>query len=291
MNLLEASEFLLREAGASLHVRDIARRAEEQGLVETACVHALDLFYEGLERSIEQAGSDSAVVRVGEGIYALRQWEEAVGPAPETEAFGLPPKGEAEPFAEPIELEPELELSFERMPAWRPALQQVQALLRQRPATPFYARVQGFLQGLFGWGVLNMLGSIALRFRRGSKVSSGLASALFSWGSAHALVSMATMKRVADDDAMVTNGTIGRKALDQRMNWYRDSVEALSIVGTIVGAVGLLLGVFCRRDSRTRGRGLGMLTQGAFLVTLTGAIRFLREHRESAPQPDDSLDL
>jgi len=291
MNLLEAAQSLLRQAGVPLHVRDIAQSAEEQGLIEMANVRSLDLVHEGLLRAIENAGDDSPIVQVGSSVFALREWEEAEEYAPETEPLpARTPDHGTVPSVEPIELEPELELSFERLPPWQSVFDRVQTLVRQRPQTPFYARSQGFLLGLFGWGVLNVLGGLALAFRPKSKFKSGLAATLLSWGSANALTSLVGMERVAEDDAQVASGEVSRKSLDRRMAWYREATEILSTVGALAGIAGLVLGLFSHRDSRTRGRGLGLLTQGSFLATLTAANRFLDQQRATAPESMEGPD-
>ena len=81
MTFLEAAYSVLKAAGEPLHFREITKRALERGLIETkgktpaASLNAeitLDL------KHAEASGETPTFVRVGKGIVALSEWDQAV---------------------------------------------------------------------------------------------------------------------------------------------------------------------------------------------------------------------
>lgn len=80
----EAAHQILTQAGQPLHHREITERALEQGLVETSGKTPAATMSARLSVSVRQ--EDSPFVRVGRGVYGLKEWPEVEAeerPAPQ----------------------------------------------------------------------------------------------------------------------------------------------------------------------------------------------------------------
>ena len=262
MNLLDTAEHLLRQAGGPLHVAEITRQAAEQGLMAVP-VHSVDLVYAGLQRAIGEAGPRSPVVQRESGILALREWTSSATAARLDRCPGR------------LVVEVEAEASPSRPAATARALgAHVLSLIRQRPRQPAHARVHGYLRGLLGWGILNILGGLTLALRPRGSVSAGLSSTLLDWGSGQAALALGGLAQVQSEDRDAAAGILDGEALAERAGWYDQIGHALAVLGGVALVLGLLLGLTGRRAPRTRGRALGLLTQGSFLLTLFGLARW-----------------
>ena len=167
-----------------LHVREIAGRAAEEGLIETP-VYAVDTVYTGLRRAIAEAGTGSPVVETPPGTFTLREWQPVADEALRTSARITV---ELEQGGEPLSTRPEREPQA----IWS----HVAALVREEPALPLYARAHAYLRGLLAWGVLNVLGGLALVFRPRSSLAAGLSSALLDWGASQAALALVGLDQV-----------------------------------------------------------------------------------------------
>jgi len=270
MELLEAAERLLVEAGGPLHVREIAGRAAEEGLIETP-VYAVDTVYTGLRRAIAEAGTGSPVVETPPGTFTLREWQPVADEALRTSARITV---ELEQGGEPLSTRPEREPQA----IWS----HVAALVREEPALPLYARAHAYLRGLLAWGVLNVLGGLALVFRPRSSLAAGLSSALLDWGASQAALALVGLDQVHSEDRDAAAGILDGPALAERRAWYRQAEYALAVGGAVAAVVGLVFGLLGKQRPRTRGRALGILTQGSFLVTLSLVDRLL--HRREGQE-------
>ena len=74
---LEAAKAALEEAGEALHYTDITRRALQRGWIETKGATPEATMRARLTTALNDLGDDAEIVRVGRGIWALREW----GPA------------------------------------------------------------------------------------------------------------------------------------------------------------------------------------------------------------------
>ncbi|NLD74579.1 MAG: hypothetical protein GX649_17910 [Chloroflexi bacterium] len=272
MNLLEAAERLLREAQEPLHVREIAARAAERGLI-SGPAHSIDLVYAGLRRAIEGAGEGSPVVQAGPGAFALREWPAAA------------PRADTESRPETVtritvEIEQE-EAPAEAMPLAPQTIgAHIVSLVREQPEHPLFARVHAYLRGLLGWGALNVLGGLALVFRPRSSMAAGLSSALLDWGAAQAALAVVGLEQVQNEDRDAADGILDEPAIAERRAWYRQAADALAAAGAVATILGLVFGLSGRQRARTRGRALGILTQGSFLITLSLVDRLLHRPNE-----------
>jgi len=85
MTFLDAAHEILKQAGQPLHYREIARRALEQGLIESRGKTPEATMNAQLAVNIkraEEGGPPSPFVRVGQGVFGLREWGEAVPTTP-----------------------------------------------------------------------------------------------------------------------------------------------------------------------------------------------------------------
>ena len=160
MNLLEAAERLLREAQEPLHVREIAARAAERGLI-SGPAHSIDLVYAGLRRAIEGAGEGSPVVQAGPGAFALREWPAA---APRADTESRPET------VTRITVEIEQEEAVEAMPRRRRPSGRTSSPGPRSPSIPCLP-AHAYLRGLLA-SALNVL-RLALVFRPRSSMAAG----------------------------------------------------------------------------------------------------------------------
>ncbi len=72
MNFRDAAFTVLREEGKPLHYEEIARLAEERGYITSAGKTPADSLSTELSRDMRNHGTRSAFVKVGRGIYALK---------------------------------------------------------------------------------------------------------------------------------------------------------------------------------------------------------------------------
>lgn len=267
MKLLDAAERLLVEAGGPLHVREIARRAAEEGLIGTS-VLAVDTVYAGLQRAVAEAGAGAPVIETPPGTFTLRDWRGVAEEAEEADRrITVELEPEEEPFAASSAQEP------------RALWAHVVALVREEPALPLYARAHAYLRGLLAWGALNVLGGLALIFRPRSSLAAGLSSALLDWGASQAALALVGLDQVHSEDRDAAAGILDEPALAERRAWYRQAEYALGAAGAVAAIVGLVFGLLGKQRPRTRGRALGILTQGSFLVTLSLVDRLLHRAR------------
>jgi len=88
MTFLDAAHEILKLAGQPLHYREIARQALEQGLIESRGKTAEATINAQLAVNIkraEEGGSLSPFVRVGRGVFGLREWGEIMPTTPTTD--------------------------------------------------------------------------------------------------------------------------------------------------------------------------------------------------------------
>ncbi len=88
MIFLEAAHEILKQAGHPLHYREIARRALEQGLIESRGKTPEATMNAQLAVNIkraEESGPPSPFVRVDRGVFGLREWGEVMPPPPTAE--------------------------------------------------------------------------------------------------------------------------------------------------------------------------------------------------------------
>lgn len=88
MTFLDAAHEILRQAEQPLHYREITRRALEQGLIESRGKTPEATMNAQLATNIKRAvegGPPSRFVRVGRGVFGLREWGETVPIAPTTD--------------------------------------------------------------------------------------------------------------------------------------------------------------------------------------------------------------
>jgi len=88
MTFLDAAHEILKQAGQPLHYREITRRALERRLIETKGKTPEATMNAQLAVNIkraEEGGPPSPFVRVGRGVFGLREWEETAPTTPTTE--------------------------------------------------------------------------------------------------------------------------------------------------------------------------------------------------------------
>jgi len=88
MTFLDAAHEILKQAGQPLHYREITRRALEQGLTESRGKTPEATMNAQLAVNIKRAaegGPSSRFVRVGRGVFGLREWGETVPATPATD--------------------------------------------------------------------------------------------------------------------------------------------------------------------------------------------------------------
>lgn len=88
MTFLDAAYEILKQAGQPLHYREITERALAQGLITTAGKTPEATMNAQLAINIkraEEGGPPTPFVRVGRGIFGLREWGETAPTAPTTE--------------------------------------------------------------------------------------------------------------------------------------------------------------------------------------------------------------
>jgi len=88
MTFLDAAHEILKLAGQPLHYREIARQALERGLIESRGKTPEATMNAQLATNVKRAaesGSPSRFVRVGRGVFGLREWGETVPTTPTTD--------------------------------------------------------------------------------------------------------------------------------------------------------------------------------------------------------------
>lgn len=88
MTFLDAAYKILIQAGHPLHYREIIRRALKQGLIESRGKTPEATLNAQLNVSIKRAdegGPPSLFVRVGQGVFGLKEWGEAMLTTPTTD--------------------------------------------------------------------------------------------------------------------------------------------------------------------------------------------------------------
>jgi restriction system protein len=88
MTFLDAAHGILKQAGQPLHYREIARRALEQGLIESKGKTPEATMNAQLATKIKRAAEDdppSLFVRVSRGVFGLREWGETMPTTPTIE--------------------------------------------------------------------------------------------------------------------------------------------------------------------------------------------------------------
>ncbi|MHB1295071.1 MAG: winged helix-turn-helix domain-containing protein [Anaerolineae bacterium] len=151
---------------------------------------------------------------------------------------------------------------------WQSVPEQAGGLLAREPEHPYFVQIYTALRGMLAWGLCSVLSSLALLFGKQGPFLAGLATQWLLWGSANTVVAINGLDNVLRQDAAVSAGQVTRKTMDARSAWYTQ----LFALGTGLGLGTLLIGLVLRnaggRDSRTRGAGVGLITQGTFLLTL-----------------------
>ncbi|MHB0859041.1 MAG: winged helix-turn-helix domain-containing protein [Anaerolineae bacterium] len=151
---------------------------------------------------------------------------------------------------------------------WHAVPEQTGALLARGPAHPFFVQIYAALRGMLAWGLCSILSSLALLLGRQGPFLSGLATQWLLWGAANTVVALNGLDNVLKQDAAVSAGQVTRKTMGARAAWYTQ----LFALGTGLGLGTLLIGLVLRHagghESRTRGAGVGLITQGTFLLTL-----------------------
>jgi hypothetical protein len=125
--------------------------------------------------------------------------------------------------------------------------------------------------------VVNILGGLTLATRPRTTFASGLARSMLVGGAAQTVASLAALDEVQREDA--TLSTASADALSEAEARYTRSADVAATLGAVLAILGVVLGLLGRRSARTRGRGLGLLTQGSFLLTLASTDRWLRRRR------------
>ena len=88
MTFLDAAHEILKQAGQPLHYREIAKRALEQGLIESKGKTPKATMNAQLATNIKRAaegGRPSPFVRVGRGVFGLKEWGKAMPTTPSTD--------------------------------------------------------------------------------------------------------------------------------------------------------------------------------------------------------------
>ena len=265
MKLLDAAERLLVEAGGPLHVREIARRAAEEGLIGTS-VLAVDTVYAGLQRAVAEAGAGAPVIETPPGTFTLRDWRGVAEEAEEADRrITVELEPEEEPFAASSAQEP------------RALWAHVVALVREEPALPLYARAHAYLRGSWPGG--------AERPRRaGAHIPAPLepgGGALVGaprLGASQAALALVGLDQVHSEDRDAAAGSwTSRPSPSAAPGTARPSTRWGRRGGG--ASMGLVFGLLGKQRPRTRGRALGILTQGSFLVTLSLVDRLLHRAR------------
>jgi hypothetical protein len=79
MNFRDAAITVLREEGKPLHYENIARLAEERGYITSAGKTPADSLSTELSRDMRNHGERSPFIKVGRGIYALKEMQTGTG--------------------------------------------------------------------------------------------------------------------------------------------------------------------------------------------------------------------
>ena len=270
MTYTEAAEYVLKQAGQPLHFREITRRAIAQGLIVVEGHTPWNSMNGTLRRAIRTQGDTLSIVSLGDGRFALRAW-------------GLPIEsiGASDDAAEGAD-EPEVDSSGLKWWAktasvspsglkWWAVLERLRDLITRRSTVlPANAPLEGTLRALLVWGATNLASGLALSIGRGSPLTRGLGKQLISGGVTHSALALWALESVVRQDEAVAAGRAPASSLVAQHSWLRQ----LYGLGAAVGTVTLLSGLaapHARQDTAQRGRGLGRVIQGSFVLLLAAA--------------------
>jgi hypothetical protein len=267
MTYTEAAEYVLKQAGQPLHFREITRRAIAQGLIEVEGQTPWNSMNGTLRRSIRTQGDSLAVIALGDGRFALRAWglpvETAGAPQQETGSGQAAAKGQVG-WATGSGLGP-LGLKW-----WALGRRLWDLLTRRQTTLPANAPLEGSLRAALIWGGANALSGLALLAGRTSPLTRGLGRQLLSGGLAHgALAVWALDGVIGQDEALAAGRAPAAGALAER-GWMRQA-HGLAVAA---GAAMVLTGLgacHARQDTANRGRGVGRVIQGSFMLLLAAA--------------------
>ena len=283
MTYTEAAEKVLTQAGQPLHFREITRRAIAQGLIEVEGRTPWNSMNGTLRRAIRTQSDSLPIVALGDGRFALSAWglpaddigasDSAADQATDDDAMtgaGLKWWAKGEPIS-PLGLK------------WWALGQRLWALLTQRTsALPANVPLEGALRALLIWGGANLLSGLALLVGRTAPLTRGLGQQLLSGGATHAALALGALEAVVSQDEAVAAGRAPAARLTSQRAWLRQAYG----LGALVGAFTLLRGLgasHAREDTARRGRGVGRVIQGSFMLLLAAA--GLARRRQSLVSP------